>query len=426
MRMFIAGMDGYLGWSLAQHLVRRGHEIAGADALYRRSWVDEMGSVSAIPIAPIGQRLSALHECTGQKVRFWNGDLRDYSLVERIFREFAPEAVIHLGECPSAPYSMMDREHTTFVQTNNLTTTFNLLFAIRDLAPDAHLLKLGTMGEYGTPNIDIPEGFFEVEFRGRKDWMPFPRQAPSWYHWSKVHGSNNIMFACKIWGVRATDVMQGVVFGSRIGGMTDDPHLRTRLDFDQAFGTAINRFSCQAAIEHPLTTYGDGGQIRGFLPLRDSMQCLTLALENPPGTGEYRVLNQFEETYSVRDLADIVQKQALTIGLKADVAPVENPRAAIERQDHHFAPDHDRLRELGYHPTNDVAGEVRAMLEDLLPHRDRILRHQQVLLPDVHWDGSRRRVKYIVGTSEQDWLRATGAGPALRADPPGGPWSPVD
>jgi UDP-sulfoquinovose synthase len=426
MRMFIAGMDGYLGWPLAQHLVRRGHEVAGADALYRRSWVDEMGSVSAIPIAPIGQRLRALHECTGQSVRFWNGDLRDYSLVERIFREFRPEAVIHLGECPSAPYSMIDREHTTFVQTNNLTTTFNLLFAIRDLAPDAHLLKLGTMGEYGTPNVDIPEGFFEVEFRGRKDWMPFPRQAPSWYHWSKVHGSNNIMFACKIWGVRATDVMQGVVFGSRIGGMADDPSLRTRLDFDQAFGTAINRFSCQAVIEHPLTTYGDGGQIRGFLPLRDSMQCLTLGLENPPGPGEYRVLNQFEETYSVRDLADIVQKQALTIGLKADVAPVENPRAAIERQDHHFAPDHDRLRELGYHPTHDVAGEVRAMLEDLLPHRDRILRHKQVLLPDVHWDGSRRRVKYIAGTSEEDWLRATDAGPALSADPPSGPWSPVD
>ena len=351
MRIFIAGMDGYLGWSLAQHLVRYGHEVAGADALYRRSWVSEMGSDSAIPIAPMDQRLQALHECTGQEVRFWNGDLRDYGLVERIFREFEPEAVVHLGECPSAPYSMIDREHTTFVQTNNLITTFNLLFAIRDLAPDAHLLKLGTMGEYGTPNIDIPEGFFEVEFRGRKDWMPFPRQAPSWYHWSKVHGSNNIMFACKIWGIRATDVMQGVVFGSRIDGMADDPRLRTRLDFDQAFGTAINRFSCQAVIEHPLTTYGDGGQIRGFLPLRDSMQCLTLALENAPGRGEYRVLNQFAETYSVRDLADFVQKEALAVGLKPRVAPVENPRAAIERQQHHFAPDHDRLRELGYHPT---------------------------------------------------------------------------
>ena len=236
----------------------------------------------------------------GRRSRFWHGDLRDYGLVERIFREFEPEAVIHLGECPSAPYSMIDREHTTFVQINNLTTTFNLMFAMRDIAPSAHLLKLGTMGEYGTPNVDIPEGFFEVEYRGRKRLMPFPRQAPSWYHWSKVHGSNNMMFACKIWGIRATDVMQGVVFGTRVDGMGDDPRLRTRLDFDQAFGTAINRFSCQAVIEHPLTPYGDGGQVRGFLPLRDSMQCLTLGLENPPEPGEYRVFNQFEETYSIR------------------------------------------------------------------------------------------------------------------------------
>ena len=174
MRIFIAGMDGYLGWALAQHLTGRGHEVAGADALMRRAWVQEMDSVSAVPIAPVKDRLRALRERTGQDIPFWQGDLRKYDLVDQIFREFQPEAVVHLGECPSAPYSMIDREHTTFVQFNNLTTTFNLMFAIRDLAPEAHLLKLGTMGEYGTPDVDIPEGFFEVEFRGRKDFMPFP------------------------------------------------------------------------------------------------------------------------------------------------------------------------------------------------------------------------------------------------------------
>jgi len=392
MRMFIAGMDGYLGWSLAQHLARRGHQVAGADALMRRSWVEGMGSVSAIPIAGIEDRLEALREQTGQALPFWQGDLREYDLVERIFREYEPEAVIHLGECPSAPYSMIDRDRTMFVQMNNLTTTFNLLFAIRDLAPGAHLLKLGTMGEYGTPNVDIPEGFFEVEFRGRKDWVPFPRQAPSWYHWSKVHGSNNIMFASKIWGLRATDVMQGVVFGTRIESMGDDPRLRTRLDFDQAFGTAINRFACQAVMEHPLTPYGAGGQVRGFLPLRDSMQCLTLALENPPQPGEYRVFNQFEEVYKIRDLAGIVSDAARDVGLHGAVTPVENPRALVERYDHHYAPDHSRLSELGYRPTHDVAKEVRIMLEDLLPHRDRIAAHQQSLLPNVHWNGARHRV----------------------------------
>jgi UDP-sulfoquinovose synthase len=395
MRMFIAGMDGYLGWSLAQHLARRGHEVAGADALLRRSWVAGMGSASAIPIAPIEERLQALREHTGQAVPFWQEDLREYSVVDRIFRDFQPEAVIHLGECPSAPYSMIDREHTMFVQMNNLTTTFNLMFAIRDLAPSAHLLKLGTMGEYGTPDIDIAEGFLEVEFRGRKDYLPFPRQAPSWYHWSKVHGSNNIMFASKIWGLRATDIMQGVVFGTRIDGMSDDPRLKTRLDFDQAFGTAINRFACQAVIEHPLTPYGAGGQARGFLPLRDSMQCLTLALENPPETGEYRVFNQFEEVYKIRALAGIVQDAARDLGLKADVACVENPRAKIEKQEHHFAPDHQRLADLGYQPTHDVATEVRIMLEDLLPHRERVAKHQDALLPNVHWDGKQHRVAFV-------------------------------
>jgi len=404
MRIIIAGMDGYLGWPLAQHLIQRGHEVAGADALLRRSWVKEMGSISAIPIISLEERVRALRDYADQKVPFWEGDLRDYELVDRMLREFEPEAIVHLAECPSAPYSMIDREHTMFVQMNNLTTTFNLLFAMRKIVPNAHLLKLGTMGEYGTPDIDIPEGFFEVEYRGRKDLLPFPRQAPSWYHWSKVHGSNNIMFASKIWGLRATDVMQGVVFGTRIDGIADDPRFRTRLDFDQAFGTAINRFSCQAVIEHRLTPYGAGGQVRGFLPLRDSMQCLTLGLENPPAPGEYRVFNQFEQTYSIRELAELVKNEATAFGLRVEVAPVDNPRAAIERHDHHYNPDNQHLLDLGYQPTGDLAGEVRIMLEDLLPYRERIAQHQHALLPDVHWDGARRPVEFIIDVGRETRL----------------------
>ena len=221
-----------------------------------------MGSASALPILPMSKRLPAFREHYGKDLHFYEGDLQEYALVERIFREFQPEAVVHFGECPSAPYSMMDRDHAVFVQTNNITTTFNILFAMRDIRPETHLVKLGTMGEYGTPNVDIPEGFFEVDFRGRKEVMSFPRQAGSWYHWSKVHGSNNIMFASKIWGLRATDIMQGVVFGTRIDEMSDNEALCTRLDFDQAFGTAINRFSCQAVIGHPLTVFGQGHHYR--------------------------------------------------------------------------------------------------------------------------------------------------------------------
>jgi len=393
MRIFIAGMDGYLGWSLAQYLTARGHEVAGADCFFRRQWVEEMGSWSATPIRPMKERLQAFKERFGKELRFWEGDLREYGLVETIFREFQPDAIVHFGECPSAPYSMIDVHHAVFVQTNNITTTFNLLFAMRDIRPEAHLVKLGTMGEYGTPNVDIPEGFFEIEYRGRRDRLPFPRQAGSWYHWSKVHGSNNIMFACKIWNLRATDIMQGVVFGSRIDEMGDDERLLTRLDFDQAFGTAVNRYCCQAIIGHPLTPFGKGHQKRGFLPLRDSMQCLTLALENPPKAGEYRVFNQFEEVYDVTELALKVQKVAATLGLEVEVRNLENPRQEME--EHYYNPDHQHLFDLGYKPTHDVEAEMRIMLQDLLKYRDRIEAKREVLIPDVRWDGRREKVRFL-------------------------------
>ena len=393
MRIFIAGVDGYLGWSLAQYLGARGHIVAGADASFRRQWVEEMGSWSAIPIVSMTDRRQAFKQRYGKELKFWDGDLREYGLVQQIFEEFHPDAVVHFGECPSAPYSMIDREHTVFVQLNNITTTFNIMFAMRDLGSECHLVKLGTMGEYGTPNLDIPEGFFEVEYRERKDRLPFPRQAGSWYHWSKVHGSNNIMFACKTWGMRATDIMQGVVFGTRIDEMEGDERLRTRLDFDQAFGTAINRFCCQAVIGHPLTPYGKGHQKRGFLPLRDSMQCLTLALENPPERGEYRVFNQIEEVYDVTELALKVQRVAGELGWEVQVKNLENPRR--ESEEHYYKVDHQHLLDLGYQPSHDMEGELRVMLGDLVDHRDRIESKRAVLIPDIRWDGGRQAVRFL-------------------------------
>jgi UDP-sulfoquinovose synthase len=399
MRIFIAGVDGYLGWSLAQHLVKRGHIVAGADFLFRRSWVDEMGSCSAIPIVPIEERLAAFREHYGTELKFWPGDLRDYQFVENIFREFQPEGIVHFGECPSAPYSMMDVQHSVFVQTNNITTTFNLLYAMRDVCPQAHLVKLGTMGEYGTPDVDIPEGFFEVEFRGRRAKLPFPRLAGSWYHWSKVHGSNNIMFACKIWGLRASDIMQGVVFGTRIEGMEGDARLATRVDFDQAFGTVINRFCCQAVIGHPLTPFGKGKQRRGFLPLRDSMQCLTLALENPAREGEYRVFNQFQELFDVSHLALTVQTVASDIGLRVGVQHLQNPR--YESEEHYYKADHQRPFDLGYKPTRPIETEIKLMLEDLAPYRQRILEKQNALIPDIRWNGGKSKVRFLPSVKPQ-------------------------
>ena len=393
MRVLIAGMDGYLGWPLSMYLTSRGHQVAGLDRFLRRAWVAEMGSDSATPIYPMADRLIAFEERFGTRPDFRVGDLLDYDFVHDFLADFQPDAIVHLGEMPSAPYSMIDARHAVWTQTNNVMGTLNLLFAMRDTCPNAHLIKLGTMGEYGTPNVDIPEGFFEIEYRGRRDRLPFPRQAGSFYHWSKVHDSNNVMFACKIWRLRSTDVMQGVVFGTRIDEMGDDPRLSTRLDFDQSFGTAVNRFCCSAVIDHPLTLFGRGHQKRGFLPLRDSMQCLTIAIENPPEQGEYRVFNQFEEVYDITELALKVQKVGHELGLNVEIRNLENPRQ--EMDEHYYNPDHEHLLNLGYQPTHDVEAELRIMLGDLMAQRERLEHFRDVLIPDIRWDGHHRKSTYL-------------------------------
>jgi UDP-sulfoquinovose synthase len=393
MRVFIAGVDGYLGWPLALALAERGHEVAGIDAYFRRDWVAEIGAQSATPIRRMTERLQAFHDRFGESLDFRRGDLRDYHLVLNMLRAFEPEALVHLGEQPSAPYSMMDVQHAVFTQINNIQTTLNILFAMREACPQAHLVKLGTMGEYGTPNLDIPEGFFTIEYRGRTDTLPFPRQAGSWYHQSKVHDSNNVAMACRIWGLRSTDIMQGVVYGTRIDAMGEDERLLTRFDFDQCFGTAINRFCAQAVIGQPLTPYGKGGQRRGFLPLRDSIQCLQLAIEHPPAVGEYRVFNQFEETYGVFDLAEKVKKVGDQLGLEVGIRPTQNPR--IEKEEHYYRPDHAHLLRLGYRPTRDMEGEIKIVLGDLVRYRDRIAARKRALMPDIHWDGRRQKVAYL-------------------------------
>ena len=394
MRVLIVGIDGYLGWSLTQYLTARGHEVGGIDAYFRREQVKEIGSQSAIPIVSPNERKQAYKEKYNKELYWIDGDITDWTTLLSVFKEFQPEGIVHLGENPSAPYSMIDQAHATWVHHNNVIGSLNILYAMKEVTPDAHLVKLGTMGEYGQPNVDIPEGFFEVEYRGRKDTMLFPRQAGSWYHQTKVHDTNNTVFACKIWGLSSTDIMQGVVYGTQFDEMgNEDPRLRTRLDFDECFGTAINRFSCQAAVGEPLTPFGKGNQKRGYLPLRDSMQCLTLALENPPSKGEYRTFNQFEDTYTVYELAEKVKKVANELDLNAEIHRIENPR--IEKEEHYYNPDHQHLLDLGYKPTHDMETELKPMLEDLVNNRERILEVKDVLIPEIWWDGSKHRSKLI-------------------------------
>ncbi|MGB0522855.1 MAG: NAD-dependent epimerase/dehydratase family protein [Flammeovirgaceae bacterium] len=388
-KVLIAGIDGYLGWTLATYLGIRGYEVYGFDNFNRRKWVSEMSSVSAIPISAMEERIASYKNVSKSSIQFYKGDACDYVFVSKLIGDIKPDAIVHLAECPSAPFSMKGVNNTVEVFNNNIIGTLNILHAIRDFSPTSHLVKLGTMGEYGTPNIDIPEGFFEVEFRGRKDVLPFPKQAGSWYHWTKVHDSNNIMFACDIWNLRSTDIMQGIVFGSQVDEIMLHEKLKTRLDFDQAFGTVINRFCCQAVIGHPLTTYGKGTQTRSFIPLRDSMQCLKIVIDNPPQQGEYRVINQFESTYSILELSKLVQEVAINNDLPTERIHVENPRK--EAEEHYFNPENKTLLKLGYAPSKNLKYEIDLTIKELKKHTKTLKAYENILIPDIRWDGEKRK-----------------------------------
>ncbi len=348
MRILILGGDGYLGWPTAMRFSNRGHEVHVVDNGLRRRAHADAGSDSLTPILPISERIAAWKELTGREIGLTEGDLTEWPVVEQVFTDFQPEAVVHYGEMPSAPYSMKDRDHAVFTQTNNVVNTLNVIYAIRDLAPEAHLVKLGTMGEYGTPNIDIEEGFIEIRHNGREDYLPYPKVPGSMYHLSKVHDSHNIHFASRVWGLRATDLNQGVVYGIQTDETALDDRLMTRFDYDDVFGTALNRFCLQAVIGHPLTVYGKGGQTRGYLNIVDTLQCVELAVLNPANQGEYRVFNQFTEQFSVWQLAELVQKAGAEVGIDVAVEPIVNPR--FELEEHYYNAVHTKLLDLGLRP----------------------------------------------------------------------------
>ena len=310
MKVLIIGGDGYCGWATALYLSSRGHEVGILDSLVRRHWDLQLGADTLTPIASIGQRIERWRDLTGKSIDLFIGDINNYEFLDKSLHQFEPEAIVHFGEQRSAPFSMIDREHAVLTQVNNVVGTLNLLYAMRESFPDCHLVKLGTMGEYGTPNIDIEEGYITIEHNGRKDTLPYPKQPGSMYHLSKVHDSHNIHFACRIWGLRATDLNQGIVYGVLTEETGMDEMLINRLDYDGVFGTALNRFCIQAATSHPLTVYGKGGQTRGFLDIRDTVRCVELAIASPAERGEFRVFNQFTELFSVGVLVGYGQSSA--------------------------------------------------------------------------------------------------------------------
>jgi UDP-sulfoquinovose synthase len=371
MRVLILGGDGYLGWPTAMRFSASGHEVSVVDNFSRRRWHERHGTDSLTPIRSLEERIQAWHEISGKEIRSYVGAIEDASFLEEVIVETMPEAVIHYGEQPSAPFSMASREQAVETQYTNVIGTLNLLFFLRDHAPDCHLVKLGTMGEYGTPNIDIEEGFIEIEHKGRRDTLPFPKMPGSLYHLSKVHDSHNIHFACRIWGLRSTDLNQGVVYGIDTDETAQDERLWTRFDYDEWFGTVLNRFCVQAVIGHPLTVYGRGGQTRGFLNIRDTLQCVELAVANPPESGEYRVFNQFTESFSISELAELVREAGGQIGYEVHVEHLDNPR--VELEEHYYNPVHTKLLDLGLKPTHLGEELVESMLNAIERHRDRVI-----------------------------------------------------
>jgi UDP-sulfoquinovose synthase len=381
MRVLILGGDGYLGWPTAMRFSERGHEVCVVDNFSRRRWHQEGGTDSLTPIRSLEQRIDAWKEVSGKEIVSHAGDLVDGDFVERVVADVKPEAIVHYGEQPSAPYSMANREQAVETQYKNVIGTLNLLFAMRDHVPAAHLVKLGTMGEYGTPNIDIEEGFIEIEHKGRKDTLPFPKMPGSLYHLSKVHDSHNIHFACRIWGLRSTDLNQGVVYGIETDETALDERLCTRFDYDEVFGTVLNRFCVQTVIGHPLTVYGEGGQTRGFLNIRDTLQCVELAVENPADEGEFRVFNQFTEQFSVSQLAELVKQAGEHLGYEVQVDRVENPR--VEAEQHYYNATHTKLLDLGLEPR--LLGEelVESMIHAIERHKDRVI--AAAIEPRTRW-----------------------------------------
>jgi UDP-sulfoquinovose synthase len=382
MRILILGGDGYLGWPTALRFSARGHEVSVVDNFSRRRWHTEHGTASLTPIQGLDERIAAWREVSGEQIRSYVGAVEDGDFLDEVVAETKPEVIVHYGQQASAPFSMLSRERAVETQHANVIGNLNLLFSMRDHVPDAHLVKLGTMGEYGQPDIDIEEGYIEIEHRGRKDTLPYPKLPGSLYHCSKVHDSTNIHFACRTWGLRATDLNQGVVYGVETEETARDDRLVTRFDYDELFGTVLNRFCVQAVIGHPLTVYGAGNQTRGFLNIRDTLACVELAALNPAERGEFRVFNQFTEQFSVLELAELVKEAAEHLGYSVEIQHYENPR--VEKEEHYYNAIHTKLLDLGLEPT--LLGEelVESVIHAIERHKSRVI--ETAIDPQTRWN----------------------------------------
>ena len=381
MRVLILGGDGYLGWPTAMSFTAKGHEVCVMDNYLRRHVAQETSSEALMPTPNLNDRAALWKSISGESIQVVIGDCKDYRILSEVFKEFQPEAVIHYAEQPSGPYSMIGYDAARRTLDNNLGVTFNVIWAVLEHAPDCHIIKLGTMGEYGTPNIDIEEGWLEVEHNGRRHTFLYPRQASTLYHTTKVLDTDLLWFYVRLYGLRVTDLMQGPVYGLSTGEADQDERLLPNFHYDDVFGTVVNRFLVQAVAGVPLTVYGKGGQTRGYLNLRDTLQCVELAMNNPVEAGNLRILNQFTETFSVNELAEKIRRVGDEMGLNVETKSIENPRKEME--DHYYNPKHSGLLDLGLKPHYMTDEVVADMLEKVIKYKDRI--DTRKILPRVRW-----------------------------------------
>jgi UDP-sulfoquinovose synthase len=382
MKILVLGGDGYLGWPTAMHLSAHGHEVVAVDNYMRRNLSREQDSEPLFEVPNLHRRAELWKAKSGKTIDVAIGDLCDWDFVASLFTNFKPDALIHYAEQPSAPYSMKDRQTATLTFHNNLMVTFNVIQAVHEFAPECHLVKLGTMGEYGTPNIDIEEGWLDVEHKGRKQKFLFPRAAGSLYHTTKVLDTDLLWFYVRTWGLRVTDLMQGPVYGLETYENEGQENLYPFLNYDELWGTVINRFMVQAVAGYPLTVYGKGGQTRGYLNIKDTLQCLRLSLENPAKPGELRIFNQFVETFSVNQIAEMVRDSGGRLGLDVQVKALPNPRKEME--EHYYNPAHTGLLELGLKPHNLTPERMDEMMKLIIRYKDRI--QKDCIFRDVKWN----------------------------------------
>lgn len=381
MKVIILGGDGYLGWPTCMHFAAQGHDVWAVDNYLRRDIAADTDSGALFPNPRLSERAEIFKAASGKDIHVREGDCADIDFMNMLFADVQPDAVIHYAEQPSAPYSMKGFSEAQTTLNNNLNATFNLIWAVMEHAPDCHIVKLGTMGEYGTPNIDIEEGWIEIDHKGRKDTFLYPRQAGSLYHTTKVLDTDLLWFYVRTYGLRVTDLMQGPVYGLVTEQTEMDERLKPNFHYDDIFGTVLNRFLVQAVSGVPLTVYGKGGQTRGYLNLKDTLQCVELAANNPVDRGDLRILNQFTEQFSVNELAQKVREAGNDIGLDVKIENIENPRK--EAEDHYYNAANTGLMELGLKPNLLTQEVITDMLEQVRQYQDNIVKDR--IMPRVSW-----------------------------------------